>query len=109
VPDANELKLLASRQEQAFHEKFGYPAREIPNIWVGQRVAINTQSPPWVIGMLEAVKPDGYVLSVGDDDSIIFIPRESVLRLALYNPDLHLGKDEPEIIVQQVRDSLLSA
>jgi hypothetical protein len=28
VPDANELKLLASRQEQAFHEKFGYPASE---------------------------------------------------------------------------------
>jgi hypothetical protein len=29
VPDANELKLLASRQEQAFHEKFGYPSREV--------------------------------------------------------------------------------
>jgi hypothetical protein len=97
VPDANELKLLVSRQEQAFHEKFGYPAHEIPNIWVGQRVAINAQSPPWVIGMLEAVKPDGYVLSVGDDDSIIFIPRESVFGLALYNPDLHSGKDEPEM------------
>jgi hypothetical protein len=41
VPDANELKLLASRQEQAFHEKFGYPASEVPGIWVGQNVAVN--------------------------------------------------------------------
>jgi hypothetical protein len=32
VPDANELKLLASRQEQAFQEKFGYPAGEVPGI-----------------------------------------------------------------------------
>jgi hypothetical protein len=34
MPDAHELKLLASRQEQAFHEKFGYPASEVPGIWV---------------------------------------------------------------------------
>ena len=41
MPDANELKLLASSQEQAFHEKFGYPAGEVPGIWVGQNVAVN--------------------------------------------------------------------
>jgi hypothetical protein len=41
MPDANELKLLASRQEQAFHEKFGYPASEVPGIWVGQHVSVN--------------------------------------------------------------------
>jgi hypothetical protein len=41
VTDANELKLLASRQEQRFHEKFGYPASEVPGIWVGQQVAVN--------------------------------------------------------------------
>ena len=41
MPDANELKLLASRQEQAFHEKFGYPSREVPDLWVGKNVALN--------------------------------------------------------------------
>ena len=41
MPDANELKLLASRQEQAFQERFGYPASEVPGIWVGQYVALN--------------------------------------------------------------------
>jgi hypothetical protein len=35
--------------------------------------------------MLEAVKPEGYVVSV--EDRVVFIPRESVLQLELYNPD----------------------
>jgi hypothetical protein len=36
-------------------------------------------------GMLEAVKPEGYVVSV--EDRVVFIPRESVLQLELYNPE----------------------
>jgi hypothetical protein len=68
VPDANELKLLASRQEQRFHEKFGYPASEVPGIWVGQQVAVNMLggrggdrqlAPTRASGMLEAISLDG--------------------------------------------------
>jgi hypothetical protein len=91
VPDANELKLLASREEQAFHEKFGYPAREIPGIWVGQQVAVNMLGgrggdrqlgPTRASGMLEEVSLDGVVLSV--EERVVFIPRESVLQMELY-------------------------
>ncbi len=91
MPDANELKLLASRQEQAFHEKFGYPAREVPDIWVGKLVAVNMLggrdadrqlATTKASGMLEAIKDDGFVVSV--EDRVIFIPRESVLQMELY-------------------------
>jgi len=45
-------------------------------------------------GMLEAVKAEGYVVSV--EDRVVFIPRESVLQLELYNPD-DLEIDDLEI------------
>jgi hypothetical protein len=91
VPDANELKMLASRQEQAFHEKFGYPASEVPGIWVGQNVVLNMLggrggdrqlTTTRASGMLEAISLDGVVLSV--EDRVVFIPRESVLQIELY-------------------------
>jgi hypothetical protein len=91
VPDANDFKLLASRQEQAFHEKFGYPASEVPGIWVGQQVAVNMLggrdadlqlAPTNASGMLEAVRDDGFVISV--EDRVVFIPRSAVLQMELY-------------------------
>jgi hypothetical protein len=91
VPDANELKLLTSRQEQAFHEKFGYPSREVPDIWVGQTVALDMLggrggggqlAPTNASGMLEAIRDDGFVISV--EDRVVFIPRSAVLQLELY-------------------------
>jgi hypothetical protein len=91
VPDANELKLLASRQEQAFHEKFGYPAGEVPDLWVGKNVAINMLggrggggqlAPTNASGMLEAIRDDGFVISV--EDRVVFIPRSAVLQMELY-------------------------
>jgi hypothetical protein len=91
VPDADELKLLASRQEQAFHEKFGYPAQEIPDLWVGKLVAIDMlggrdadrqHAPTKASGMLEAIRDDGFVISV--EDRVVFIPRSAVLQMELY-------------------------
>ena len=91
MPDANKLKLLASRQEQAFHEKFGYPSREVPDIWVGQQVAVNMLggrgkdrqlAPTRASGMLEAIRDDGFVISV--EDRVIFMPRSAVLQMELY-------------------------
>ena len=91
MPDVNELKLLASRQEQAFHEKFGYPSREVPDICVGQNVAVNMLgargadrqlAPTRASGMLEAIRDDGFVISV--EDRVVFIPRSAVLQMELY-------------------------
>ena len=91
VPDANELKRLASRQEQAFHEKFGYPSREVPEIWVGQQVAVSMLggrgadlqlAPTYASGMLEAIRDDGFVISV--EDRVVFMPRSAVLQMELY-------------------------
>jgi hypothetical protein len=96
VTDANELRQQAAEQEQAFEEKFGYPASEVPGIWVGQYVALNMLgglggdrqlAPTRASGMLEAISLDGVVLSV--EDRVVFIPRESVLQLELYKPDQH--------------------
>ena len=41
VTDAKELRQQATGQKQAFQEKFGYLAGEVPGIWVGQYVALN--------------------------------------------------------------------
>ncbi|HEY6713068.1 MAG TPA: hypothetical protein VI055_12465 [Rubrobacter sp.] len=108
MTDANELKLLASRQEQAFQEKFGYPAGEVPDIWVGQYVAVNMLggrggdrqlAPTRASGMLEAISLDGVVLSV--EERVLFIPRESVLQMELYETRgrgsrLRLERETPE-------------
>jgi hypothetical protein len=108
VTDANELKLLASRQEQAFQEKFGYPASEVPGIWVGQYVSVNMLGgrggdrqlgPTRASGMLEAISLDGAVISV--EDRVVFVPRESILQMELYETRGHgsrlrLERDTPE-------------
>ena len=100
MPDANELKLLASRQEQAFHEKFGYPAQQVPDLWVGKLVALNMLGGRGAVsGMLEAISLDGVVLSV--EDRVVFIPRESVLQMELYETRgrgsrLRLERETPE-------------
>jgi hypothetical protein len=91
VTDAGELRQQATQQKQAFQEKFGYPASEVPGIWVGQYVAVNMLggrggdrqlAPTRASGMLEAISLDGVVLSV--EDRVVFIPRESVLQMELY-------------------------
>jgi hypothetical protein len=91
VTDADELRQRATEQEQAFQEKFGYPASEVPGIWVGQYVALNILggrgrdrqlAPARASGMLEAISLDGVVISV--EDRVVFIPRESVLQIELY-------------------------
>jgi hypothetical protein len=98
VPDLNEFRRQATAQSQAFHAKLGYPAREVPDIWVGQNVALNMLGgrgtehllgPTTASGMLEAISPEGYVLSV--EDRVVFIPRESILQQEPYNPDQHGG------------------
>jgi hypothetical protein len=91
VTDAGELRQQATEQKQAFQEKFGYPASEVPGIWVGQYVALNMLggrggdrqlAPTRTSGMLEAISLDGVVLSA--EDRAVFIPRESVLQMELY-------------------------
>jgi hypothetical protein len=91
VPDADELKLLASRQEQAFHEKYGYLARDVPDLWVGKLVALHMLggrggggqlAPTNASGMLEAIRDDGFVISV--EDRVAFIPRSAVLQMELF-------------------------
>jgi hypothetical protein len=108
VTDANELRQQATEQERAFQEKFGYPPSEVPGIWVGQYVAVNMLggrgrdrqlAPTRASGMLEAISLDGVVLSV--EDRVVFIPRESVLQIELYETRGHgsrlrLERDTPE-------------
>jgi hypothetical protein len=108
VTDANELRQQATEQERAFQEKFGYPPSEVPGIWVGQYVAVNMLggrgrdrqlAPTRASGMLEAISLDGVVLSV--EDRVVFIPRESVLQIELYETRgrgsrLRLERDTPE-------------
>jgi hypothetical protein len=102
VPDANEFKLLASRQEQAFQEKFGYPAREVPDMWVGQLVAVNMLggradfqlAPTYEGGMLEAIRDDGFVISV--EERVVFIPRSAVLQIELYETSELGSRPRPE-------------
>ena len=82
MTDVNELRQQATQQKQAFEEKFGYPAGEIPGIWVGQHVAVKMLGgrggdrqlgPTRASGMLEEVSLDGVVLSV--EERVVFIPR----------------------------------
>ena len=83
MPDANELKLLASRQEQAFYEKFGYLAQQVPDLWVGKLVTLNMLGGRGAVsGMLEAIRDDGFVISV--EDRVVFVPRSAVLQMELY-------------------------
>jgi hypothetical protein len=91
VADANEMKRQAAERKKAFQETHGYPAQLVPDVWVGQLVAMNILGgsgterqlgPMKSSGMLEAIRPDGYVISA--EDRVVFIPRESVLQMELY-------------------------
>ena len=108
MTDASELRQQSTEQERAFQEKFGYLASDVPGIWVGQYVAVNMLggrgrdrqlAPTRASGMLEAISLDGVVLSV--EDRVVFIPRESVLQMELYETrgrgsTLRLQGDTPE-------------
>ena len=73
MTDSKDVKRLAAEQRQAFQDRHGYPAVIIPDIWIGQTVSMNvlgsggkdTQlGPVKASGMLEAVRDDGFILSV---------------------------------------------
>ena len=109
MSDASELRQQSTEQERAFQERFGYLASDVPGIWVGQYVAVNMLggrgrdrqlAPTRASGMLEAISLDGVVLSV--EDRVVFIPRESVLQVELYETrgrgsTLRLQGDTPEL------------
>jgi hypothetical protein len=87
-------KERAARQRQQFQEKHTYPANLIPDVWIGQNVALNTigsggkdnqLGPVRASGMLEAVRDDGFVLS--NEERVVFIPRSAIIQMELYDPD----------------------
>lgn len=87
--DVSNLKQRADEQRKAFKETHGYPAHLIPDIWVGQNVAMNTLGGGSLVlanGTLEAVTPEGFVLS-NELGRIVFIPREAVVQMELYDPN----------------------
>ena len=83
MADENPFKQQADERRATFKGRHGYPAQLVPDVWVGRLVAMNivgpTRASGMLEGMLEAVKPEGYVVSV--EDRVVFIPRESVLQL----------------------------
>jgi hypothetical protein len=92
VTNSKDVKRRAADQCQAFQDRHGYPAVVIPDIWIGQTVSMNVLGsggkdnqlgPVKASGMLEAVRDDGFILSV--EDRVVFIPREAVLRMELVN------------------------
>jgi len=102
VTDANELRQRATQQKQAFEEKFGYPAGEVPGIWVGQQVTVNMLggrggdrqlAPTTASGMLEAISLDGVdergsaVRSTGEGrENVFWYPPTSVTGLMKGTP-----------------------
>jgi len=73
VTYSKDVKRLAAEQHQAFQDRYGYLDVIIPDIWIGQTVSMNvlgsggkdTQlGPVKASGMLEAVRDDGFILSV---------------------------------------------
>ena len=90
MTDCKDVKRRATDQRQAFQDRHGYPTVVMPDIWIGQTVSMNVLGsggkdnqlgPVKASGMLEAVRDDGFVLSV--EDRVVFIPREAVLRIEL--------------------------
>ncbi len=90
MTNSKDVKRRAADQRQAFQDRHGYPAVVIPDIWIGQTVSMNVLGsggkdnqlgPVKASGMLEAVRDDGFILSVVD--RVVFIPREVVLRMEL--------------------------
>jgi hypothetical protein len=89
VNEVSNLKQRVDEQRKAFKEAHGYPAHLIPDIWVGQNVAMNTLGGGSLVlanGTLEAVTPEGFVLS-NELGRIVFIPREAVVQMELYDPN----------------------
>ncbi len=90
MTNSKDVKRRAADQRQAFQDSRVYPAVVIPDIWMGQTVSMNVLGsggkdnqlgPVKASGMLEAVRDDGFILSVVD--RVVFIPREAVLRMEL--------------------------
>ncbi len=90
MTNSKDVKRRAADQRQAFQDSRVYPAVVIPDIWIGQTVSMNVLGsggkdnqlgPVKASGMLEAVRDDGFILSVVD--RVVFIPREAVLRMEL--------------------------
>ena len=94
----NPFEQQAAERRATFEGRHGYPAQLVPDVWVGRLVAMNivgpTRASGMLEGMLEAVKAEGYVVSV--EERLLFIPRQSVLQVELYNPD-DLEIDDLEI------------
>ncbi len=88
MTEQSALKQQADEQRKAFKEAHGYPAHLIPDIWVGQNVAMNTLgggSLTLANGTLETVTPEGFVLS-NELGRVVFIPRQAVVQMELYDP-----------------------
>jgi hypothetical protein len=92
VAESSEVKRQAAAQRQAFQEGHGYPANLVPDVWVGQHVAMNVLgmggqqnqlTSVRASGMLEAVREDGYVISV--EDRTVFMPKTAVLQMELHD------------------------
>ena len=98
MADENPFEQQAAERRATFKGRHGYPAQLVPDVWVGRLVAMNIVGPMrasgMLEGMLEAVKAEGYVVSV--EERVLFIPRQSVLQVELYNPD-DLEIDDLEI------------
>jgi hypothetical protein len=89
MAEENEFEPRANQQREAFKEAHGYPAQLVPDIWIGQAVALNMLggrgteiAPTRAGGILEAVREDGFVLS--SEERVVFIPRSAVLQMELH-------------------------
>ncbi len=88
MTEQSALKRQADERRKTFKEAHGYPAHLIPDIWVGQNVAMNTLgggSLALANGTLETVTPEGFVLS-NELGRVVFIPRQAVVQMELYDP-----------------------
>ena len=89
MTEKNALRRQSDERRKAFRETYGYPAHLIPDIWVGQLVALNTlggTSPGITNGRLEAVTHSGFVLS-NESGRLFYIPNEAVIQVVLHEDD----------------------
>src|ERR671920_319943 len=79
VADENPFEQQADERRAVFKGRHGYPAQLVPDVWVGRLVAMNivgpTRASGMLEGMLEAVKAEGYVVSV--EKSVESLRRET--------------------------------
>ena len=93
MTEKNALRRQADERRKAFREAYGYPAHLIPDIWVGQLVALNTlggASPGITNGRLEAVTSSGFVLS-NEVGRLFYIPNEAVVQVVLHKDGAPAG------------------